>query len=49
MRNDFTAKAVFVIILIALIVMVMYGEDIAAAVSKAMAAQTGSMLDQLLR
>ena len=49
MRNDITAKAVFVIILIALIVMVMYGEDILAAVSKTMTTQTGSMLDQLLR
>ena len=49
MRNDITGKAVFVIILIVLIAAVMFGEDIAAAVSKAMTAQTGSMLDQLLR
>ena len=49
MRNDFMAKAVFAVILIALIVMVMYGEDILAAVSKGMSAQAGSMLDQLLR
>ena len=49
MRNYFMAKAVFAVILIALIVMMMYGEDILAAVSKAMTAQTGSMLDQLLR
>ena len=49
MRNDITGKAVFAVILIALIVMVMYGGDILAAVSKAMSAQTGSMLDQLLR
>ena len=49
MRNDITAKAVFVIILIALITAVMFGEDILAAVSKGMSAQAGSMLDQLLR
>ena len=49
MRNDFTGKAVFAVILIALIVMVMYGGDILAAVSKGMSAQAGSMLDQLLR
>lgn len=49
MRNDYPEKAVFVIILLLLITAVMFGEDIMAAITKEMSAQTGSMLERLLR
>ena len=49
MRKDILAKVEFVIIMLVLIIIVVFGKDIMAAVNDAMTVQTESLVDQLLR
>ena len=49
MRKDILAKVEFVIIMLVLIIIVVFGKDIMAAVNDAMTVQTESLVDQLFR
>lgn len=53
MRNGVLVKITFAIVILVLIILVVFGKDIMAAVTeiitKSMAEQTGSLMDQLLR
>ena len=49
MRKDILAKVEFVIIMLVLIIIVVFGMDIMAAVNDAMTVQTESLVDQLFR
>lgn len=49
MRKDILAKVEFMIIMLVLIIIVVFGKDIMAAVNDAMTVQTESLVDQLLR
>lgn len=49
MRKDILAKVELVIIMLVLIIIVVFGKDIMAAVNDAMTVQTESLVDQLFR
>lgn len=49
MRKDALAKVDFIIILLVLIIIVVFGKDIMAAINGAMKVQTESLVDQLIR
>ena len=49
MRKDILAKVEFVIIMLVLIIIVVFGKDIMAAVNDAMTVQTESLVDQPFR
>lgn len=49
MRKDILAKVEFVIIMLVLIIIVVFGKNIMAAVNDAMTVQTESLVDQLFR
>ena len=49
MRKDILAQVEFVIIMLVLIIIVVFGKDIMAAVNDAMTVQTESLVDQLFR
>ena len=49
MRKDILAKVEFVIIMLVLIIIVVFGKDIMAAVNDAMTVQTESLVDQQFR
>lgn len=49
MRKDILAKVEFVIIMLVLIIIVVFGKDIMAAVNDAMTVQTEPLVDQLFR
>ena len=49
MRKDILAKVEFVSIMLVLIIIVVFGKDIMAAVNDAMTVQTESLVDQLFR
>lgn len=49
MRKDVLAKVEFIIIMLVLIIILIFGKDIMAAINGAMEAQAESLVDQLLR
>ena len=49
MRKDILAKVEFVIIMLVLIIIVVFGKEIMATVNDAMTVQTESLVDQLFR
>jgi len=49
MKKGVFAKLEFVIIMLVLIIIVVFGKDIMAAINGAMEVQTESLVDQLLR
>lgn len=49
MKKDVWAKVEFIIIMSVLIIIVVFGKDIMAAINGAMEAQAESLIDQLLR
>lgn len=49
MRKDILAKVEFVIIMLVLIIIVVFGKDIMAVVNDAMTVQTEPLVDQLFR
>lgn len=48
MRNELMTKIWLVIILLVIFIIVVFGEDIMAAITEMMTEQTGSMMDRLL-
>lgn len=49
MKKDVLAKVEFIIIMLVLVIIVVFGKDIMAAINGAMEAQAESLVDQLLR
>lgn len=49
MRKDILAKVEFIIIMLVLIIIVVFGKDIMAAINGTMEVQAESLIDQLLR
>ena len=49
MKKDILAKVELIIIMLVLIIIVVFGKDIMAAINGAMEAQAESLVDQLLR
>ena len=49
MKKDILAKVEFIIIVLVLIIIVVFGKDIMSAINGAMDAQAESLVDQLLR
>lgn len=49
MKKDVLAKVEFIIIMLVLIIIVVFGKDIMTAINGAMEAQAESLVDQLLR
>lgn len=49
MKKDVLAKVEFIIIMLILIIIVVFGKDIMAAINGAMEAQAESLIDQLLK
>ena len=49
MKKDTLAKVEFIIIMLVLIIIVVFGKDIMEAINGAMEAQAESLVDQLLR
>lgn len=49
MGKDVLMKIIFGSVILVLIVLVVFGKDIMAAVTETMTEQTGSLMDQLLR
>ncbi len=49
MKKDVLAKVEFIIIMLVLIIIVVFGKDIMAAINGAMEVQAESLVDQLLR
>ena len=49
MKKDILAKVEFIIIMLVLIIIVVFGKDIMTAINGAMEAQAESLVDQLLR
>ena len=47
--KNIMAKIGYVVVLLALVIAVLFGSEISAAVDEAMASQTESLIDQLLR
>ena len=49
MKKDILAKMEFIIIMLVLIIIVVFGKEIKAAINGAMEAQAESLVDQLIR
>lgn len=49
MKKDILVKVEFIIIMSVLIIIVVFGKDIMAAINEVMEAQAESLIDQLLR
>lgn len=49
MKKDVLAKVEFIIIMLVLVIIVVFGKDIMEAINGAMEAQAESLVDQLLR
>ena len=49
MKKDVLAKVEFILIMLVLIIIVVFGKDIMTAINGAMEAQAESLVDQLLR